>query len=625
MAGSRRRICTRTASRTPRSPPLAPNSHSVHRRHLACRGLQPLLVWLALTLLAAVPALAEPPRTPLGSLYRESWTTREGLPHNAVNSIVQTPDGYLWLATWEGVARYSGHAFRNFDRNSGTGLPDSGVRALALDPKGNLLAGGLRGGLTRNVGGQWQALPNAARMVTRVLQDGAGDVWVGTETAGLMRLDGSGQRHYFAVEPDAGGGTVYALLEDSLGRIWVGTSVGLVRIDRARLQHQPGDTEVLRDRRVSALLLDRDGHLLVGSERGVYRSNLPLAAAADPDLEFAPLDPALTGISITQLLRDRAGALWIGTASRGLLRLGPLGLERLDTDDGLPNSRVLALFEDREGSLWVGTNGGLMRLGNAPFSTLSRRQGLGDDYVRALLELPDGELLIGTSQGLNRSDGRRAVLLSTLDGLARASILSLAKAREGFWAGTYTEGAMRIQQDRVVERLNRESGLPSNEVRALLESADGSLWVGTTHGLVHRRGQRQRVLRTQDGLPNERVAALHEDPEGVLWVGTSAGLARVRGERAEAIDLAGVEGVETVFAIADDRDGEALWLASDRGLLRLERASGSVSAIGYEAGLPFEKIFQVVDDGRGGLWLTGNRGVLRIPVEAARAVARGRQ
>jgi diguanylate cyclase (GGDEF)-like protein len=582
--------------------------------------------WLGLlALLIGLQALAQTSRAPLSSYYRESWTTREGLPHNAVSSIVQTPDGYLWLATWEGVARYSGHAFRNYDRNSGTGLPDSGVRALALDSEGGLLAGGLRGGLTRHRQGQWQALPNAARMVTRILEDSSGVVWAGTETAGLMRLDGSGQRQYFAVEPEAGGGTVYALQEDSLGRLWVGSSIGLARIERGRAEPAPGQPETMLGRRVMSLLLDRDGHLLVGGENGAYRSNLPLAAAADPDLAFEPLDPRLAEFGITQILRDRTGDLWFGTVNRGLLRLGALGLERLDTAEDLPNSRVLALFEDREGSLWVGTNGGLMRLGHAPFSTLARRQGLSDDYVRALIELDDGSLLIGTSQGLSRLQGERATPVTAGGALQQTSVLSLARSRQGYWVGTYTGGAMRVHEGAVVQRVGREQGLPSNEVRAMLESSEGRVWLGTTQGLARVDGEVLRVYRSVDGLPSERIGALHETPDGSLWIGTVAGLARLRDEKIEPVELGEVEGVESIFAISADALDGALWLATDRGLLRFDPASGRTGAVGYAAGLPFEKFFAAVSDGRDGLWLTGNRGVLRISVEAARAVAAGRQ
>lgn len=101
---------------------------------------------LLLQLFLVIPFSSSAATAALTDYFRESWSTRQGLPHNTINSISQTPDGYLWFATWEGVARYNGREFKVFGREQQTGLPDSGIRALHLDPKGRLLLGGSRGG-----------------------------------------------------------------------------------------------------------------------------------------------------------------------------------------------------------------------------------------------------------------------------------------------------------------------------------------------------------------------------------------------------------------------------------------------------------------------------------------------
>ena len=106
---------------------------------VACTALL-LQLFLSLSFSASAATAA------LTDYFRESWSTRQGLPHNTINSNSQTPDGYLWFATWEGVARYNGREFKVFGREQQTGLPDSGIRALHLDPKGRLLLGGSRGG-----------------------------------------------------------------------------------------------------------------------------------------------------------------------------------------------------------------------------------------------------------------------------------------------------------------------------------------------------------------------------------------------------------------------------------------------------------------------------------------------
>ncbi|WP_143006626.1 ligand-binding sensor domain-containing diguanylate cyclase [Aquimonas voraii] len=586
---------------------------------------------LALVLGLMRGALADSPvPRPLDQYNLEVWTTREGLPHNTVNAIVQSPDGYLWLGTWEGAVRYSGLRFQNFDYNAGTGMLDSGVRALALEPGGGLLVAGSRGGIVRLADGRWERLPAAPALVTEVLRDRSGRLWAGTENGGLMRVGTDGTREHFSVSPETGGGSVYALAEDALGRIWVGTSRGLMRAQDERLLPAPDREGAIGERRVLSLLLGPQGHLLVGTERGLFSSRQPVAAAADPDLAFEAIEPELAASSISRLLRDRHGQLWIGTISEGLFRRSGAVLDSLDTLSGLPNNRVLALFEDREGNLWVGTNGGLVRLGSAPFSSLVRRHGLADDFVRSLLELPDGSLLVGTSHGLSRINGHGVRPWpepgrgsGQAGELAELSVLSLARSARGVWIGSYQSGALRVQDSRVAERLDRASGLPSNEVRALLETEDGALWIGTTHGLVLRRGGAQQLFLRSDGLPGDYIVSLFEDSEGDLWVGTGTGLGRIRAGEVETIDLGGELGVESVFAMHEDQRERALWLATDRGLLRWRRSDGRIAAVGHAAGLPFEKFFAVLQDAAGDLWLTGNRGVLRVPSAAAHAHANG--
>ncbi|MCG6118657.1 MAG: diguanylate cyclase [Aquimonas sp.] len=606
-------------------PPLALNLRCPFAA--AARTASPAvraLLLLAALWLAAIPAgAASESALPLSQLHYETWSTRDGLPHNTINAIAQSPDGYLWLATWEGLVRFSGRSFRNFDRGSGTGLPDSGVRALLVDPQGRLLAAGSRGGVVQMEQGRWQSLPAAPAIVASLLRDRSGQLWAGTEGSGLMLQETDGEVRYFSADREAGGGSVYALAEDGAGRIWVGSSRGLKRVEGDLLvsAHDPEDR--LGQRRSMALLVERDGHLLVGTERGLFRSNLPLDGVADPDLRFHEYEPGLAGQNVTALLRDHRGHLWVGTVASGLYRISARGLEHYGQEDGLPNSRILALFEDREHSLWIGTNGGLVRMAEAPFSSLTRRRGLSDNFVRSVLPLRDGRLAVGTARGLNFVEGERVLPPAPDSALAALSVLSLAEGREGLWVGTYTDGALRVSNGRIEEQIDSRQGLPSNEVRALLESADGRLWVGTTQGLFERGAAGTRSWRMPEGLPNDYVISLFMDSRGALHVGTGNGVATLEDGQMRALALAQANGAQAVFQIFEEPELDLLWFVTDRGLVRLRRSDGSLTVVGMDAGLPFDKFFHAVDDGLGGLWLTGNRGVLRIERSALHAVADG--
>jgi len=159
--------------------------------------------WLAWVLagllgLLALPLVAAP--RALNEYSRDVWTTRQGLPHNLVSAIAQTPEGYLWLGTWEGLARYNGLDFRTFDRGNVPVLEDNGVRVLRIAADGALWMGTSRGGIYRHAGGEWTALTTRQGLGQDEIMDlvplADGGLWIATESAGVDRYDGRSFRHF---------------------------------------------------------------------------------------------------------------------------------------------------------------------------------------------------------------------------------------------------------------------------------------------------------------------------------------------------------------------------------------------------------------------------------------------
>jgi diguanylate cyclase (GGDEF)-like protein len=584
------------------------------RAYLRARrpGLRSILMTLALALIGLPGAHA----LPLADRFVEVWTTRDGLPHSTVHGIGQTPDGFLWLATWEGLVRYDGHDFHLYRRSDIPGLLDDGVRALHIGASGDLWAGSARGGIVRWHAGHWRALAPVHSLVTDLLDAGDGTLWVATLHDGVVRIDGAGRRSAITVADGLPGETVNALARDSAGQIWAGTSQGLVRIEGALAR--PEGVGSLPAGPVFSLKAMPDGRLLVGTEHGAY-----VGGARG----FSSLHPALAAFAITRLWRDADGSVWAGTNSNGLARVVGDRLEWLDTGKGLPNNRVLALQRDREGSLWVGTNGGLARVRVAPIHTYTRADGLADDFVRTTLVDRAGQLWIGSGQGLDRLDPRTGAMGRVDLGarLADVSVLSLAQDAGGdVLAGTFHDGLLRLHEGRLVATLTMRDGLPANEVRAILPARDGRLWIATKQGLVLRDGTRSRTYTTRDGLPSDFVQALYEDSDGTVWAGTAAGAVRFVRDVPRAVDM-GRSDALYVYGFLPSVDRQALWLATDRGLVRVPRqGDGPAVPVGREQGLPFEKIFSIVADPHGRLWLTGNEGVVGLRLADIEAVAAGR-
>lgn len=430
---------------------------------------------------AAVPAA--PPaahRESIEGFAKDAWSTSAGLPHNAVHAITQTGDGYLWFATWEGVARYNGVGFTTFSRMSTPALPDSAIATIAADRFGNLWTGDTRGNLgRRDPAGRWrfwgraQGMPRAA--INRMAVDQEGRVWVGFDRLGIGRLDPDGR--FTVLRGPAGKPiTVLRIAIDADGRPWLGTLDGAYRVDRdgrlrvmsAELGLPPGQAMPFRD---------KAGHIWLTAGSSLYRVEGGRAV-----LVFRQPD----GKRFSDFLHATNGDLWLGTENDGLLRVKGTRVDHFSTRNGLPEGRITALFEDREHSIWVGANGGLFRLRKALFANLRAEDGLSGNYVRALAETRDGSLWVGSSKGLDvvpPSGVPRPVPLGPAAN--RVSVMSLSAGPDDLLTiGTFGDGVLQARGGRVVRRITQAQGLPANHVRAFAQARGGGVWAGTQRGVA---------------------------------------------------------------------------------------------------------------------------------------------
>ncbi len=574
----------------------------------------PRLAWVLLTLMAlgtGVSYGAE--RKPISEYSRETWTTRNGLPHNQVNAIAQTPDGYLWFATWEGLVRYNGQDFRIFAPDNTPALTDSGIRRLAVSPRGSLVVSTSRGGIAVYRKGSWRHYGKAQGLaqedVSDAFEDARGGLWVAHERDGLTYVAPDGKAAHWGGAQGVPEGRVYMVQADRAGMVWAATGSGLIRLANGRAELFDGGATP-----TGAVYVMADapgGGLYLGAQRGLFlMRGGKIRNLAEP------------GDAVVSLQVDGANGVWFGTVNKGLHRYGPAGVELLDTDDGMPNNNVRSLFKDREGSLWAGTSNGLIRFADLPFTSIDRNRGLRDNYVRTLLQRPDGSIMVGTARGLSRFEGGRASPVTGDLSVESEAVLSLANARDGsLWIGMYSTGLLNWKDGKVRERMAEESPLFGSQVRAILEDRDGNLWVGTSRGLFRKRGAEVRRIGEDKGLQVEYVMALHEARDGRIWVGTSAGLVYVENGAVNSIPISRFDDAADVYGFHEDADG-TLWITTDRGVLRLR--GGRLAAVNTRHGLPVSSIFEIVTDRAGDFWLSSNRGVIYAGRADMEAVADGR-
>jgi signal transduction histidine kinase/ligand-binding sensor domain-containing protein len=582
------------------------------------------IVSLGLALLVVAPgASASHDTVPFARFLSDVWRTEDGLPHNAIQAVVQTRDGYLWLGTPEGLVRFDGVRFTAYAQPH---LKTSNVHALLEDHAGRLWIGTYGGGLYLYHRGEFQAVQAggglASPFVRALFADRGGRIWVGTHGGGVS-FGRDGRLRALRAADGLSNDIVRVIYEDHAGTIWIGTNAGgLNRWDGERVAAfavKPGPLsaytrdDALSNDNVLALWQDGGGTLWIGTDGGgLWRlrdGRIEAVAASD-----------ITGVR--RILEDAAGNLWIGTDGGGLHRRSAEGWRAFTGSDGLPSDIVLSLAQDGERNIWVGTRDGLVRLKPARFGVYSMRDGLANDFVTAVHGSRDGTLWVGTRTGLGRVDGRRAVTVPLHPRLPRDSVLSLLESGDGtLWVGM-RNGLFRVRGGRTT-RYTTAEGLPSNYVGALSEARDGGVWVGSRGALSRVAHDAIRRVATLPPPITADITAIHEDAAGEVWVGTDgAGLGRLRDGRWRFYGTGDGLTHATVTALHSDEHGD-LWIATRLGLNRWRE--GRLHGFTTGNGLPSDHLFSVLADGRGSLWLTSYHGITRVDLRSLDEVENGRR
>ncbi len=595
-------------------------------------------------LLAALLA-SGPPAAAAEPLAHARWGVDEGLPVAAVSDLTFDARGYLWLATFDGLARFDGARFVVFSAENTPGLPSNRLVTVQASPDGALVFATEAGHVGRfdPVAGAWHAASATNDVPIVVLGEG-GDVWTATDR-GVARLEGDALAPF---GPDLGE-EVTSLAVDPDGAVWAGTRRGLARVTADAVRWWTA-ADGLPDGRVTSVALGARDELWIATEAGPARRVggrlAPLvvdgAAWREPALYARP---------------DGEGGAWVGTQT-GLFRWADGRAVRVDPEDRdrAPLRAVVAddprgtwvltrrslvrggevvhrvtdptrhgftdLVADAEGGVWVGTSDdGLHRFAPAPLRTLGVAEGMSHPNAYALAAAAGGGVWVGTQRGgLARVTPSGAEVVFAEDGPDR-NVSAVLETRSGeLWIGTHDAGIFRRGPDGAFVA----EGLGPTSVKALEELADGTLLAGTRDGLWRRRGGAWERWALPD-LPAATVRAVLEGPDGALWLGTQGeGVARVVGDRVERLDRASGWPSDQVRALWAAPDG-VVWVGTeDRGMYAVvDPARPGPAPLSTAEGLPDHCVHALVDDGAGGLWGSTNRGLFRIAVDDLAAFARG--
>ena len=548
----------------------------------------------------------------------------DGLPSSGITGLALDREGYLWISTRDGLARYDGVGYRIYRHQPGVAgtLPGNFVQTVFVDA-GNRVWVGVEGKGLSVLDADRRGFRQFSRAthpligsddVWAITATPDGSLWFGTFGGGLYRLDRQERLTRFLPSADdprsLPAENVLALAVDSRGDLWAGTTHGLARWTGSGFESVAIDS--LSGAVVFSLSADRDGSLWIGTPRGLDHR------LADGRIEKPAWRSRLPDPVVTSVLRDREGTRWI-TTRRGLVR------ERDGDIDGLPQTataeRSMTMsLEDGEGGLWFASKSdGLFRLpaGWRHFAVFGKGS-LSTMPIRGAAPARDGRVwLVGAGGIVDRLDpvtGRVDHVFDTSAELPDRSFWSVLERDDGsVWLG-HSQGLSRL--DPASGRMRHwrigEGGqaLLPGPVQQLSETADGLLWLASYGGGVQARDRDGRVVHSFTPLDGKGIDSPDQEqmstgPDGGLWLAGPKGLRRWNAVAAR---------FDTVPGAPDDHvygfafvPPDTLWIHR-MGWLESYRWNGRALSrflsVGPQDGLPAVESGGVLADSSGALWLT---------------------
>jgi ligand-binding sensor domain-containing protein/signal transduction histidine kinase len=428
----------------------------------------------------------------------QTWHREQGLLHESVYALAQSRQGYLWIGTEDGVARFDGVHFVSFGLQEG--LPSGVMQSL--------------------------------------LEDHNGTLWIGTSGNGLLSMR-DGKVTKLTKQDGLPSDVVTSLVEDGQGRLWVGTDAGLAVCQNGRVSSVPDE---FKDKFITALFEDRQGVLWMGVKGiGIYQRSGEQFTL----LESQPVQGLLKDSHCW--LVDHEGRLWVGAGDDGILCRDGKEWIRHRISRHFAHPYVKTLAEGADGSIWAGSMGeGLINFRASHSQIVDASSGLSDNFIESLLCDAQGNLWVGTQYGLNKLKRGQLFALTVKEGLGYGAVDGMAEVSPGAIIIGKAEDGLRRWNGTNVNFIPYNFPQGNPQIRAMLVAHDGSFWSAGAQGLWHfndagtlaSKSVNLRMVRptpvfptinaaynliafSEDGVPFSSSASV--DPQGHLYSANQLG------------------------------------------------------------------------------------------------------
>lgn len=560
-------------------------------------------------LLGGRAAALDPSRT-LSQLNHTSWTAKDGAPA-AVYALAQTPDGYIWLGSDKALYRFDGKTFENMANFRDLPARSDGVLGLMTSKTGELWVGHMWGGVSVYRNGHFVDVNPAPApgSVFRIVQDPSGAIWVemsGQQGSTLWRFAND---RWDVIDTGSWGipkAHIYDILPARDGTIWLALSGGLMRLSPGSTTFEPvgegkGD--------VQSLAQTADGVIWGLSLTGMRR--LTLGDGPGRYLE----EPPPGGKSLGSILVDRDGSLWWGGQSHGVSRLRHPELPNEPVEDSafeqiLSDSSGGDVLEDKEGNIWVGTVGGIDRFQAVSFVPEAPSQQASNVLgMMNLVPARDGDVygLWNDSQN-SRLFHEEAGKVTDLTKFADQATALCAAADGGFWMFRRDHRVVHMKGDRVIGTLRGPGASTVAEYRNCAEDGAGRLWVSLPGaGLFRFDGKSWAPFNIAPELKWPRLQVVDRQGRVIMYF-SARSVYRIDGDAVEKIwdrkDIS-ISYIQAMYVV-----GEQLFLCGDGGLALYD---GNGFKVLDAARFPFfQHLTGIARTDSGEMWIIGTTGVVRL-------------
>ncbi|MCK4662637.1 MAG: SpoIIE family protein phosphatase [Bacteroidales bacterium] len=547
----------------------------------------------------------------------KSWTIDDGLSSNALRNIIQTKDGYIWLASYDGVTRFNGVDFITFNTHNTNALFSDAIKVFYEDKKEILWIGSQKG-ITLYKNNSFYKNDKLKYLDTCIIEtiyaDKNNNIWIGTNTNGLYIYETDTLIHIKTLKAFKQS-AIRAIFEDNSGNIWVGMINGeLVKYKNNKFI-QCGLYK--KTKGIHCFYQDNEKIIWVGTSEGIYTlKNDSLYKNSKLNIPF-----------VNAITQDSNGLLWIASFSDGLFRYNKIShqLEKFTEKDGLPSNMIGIIIFDNEGILWGTTyRKGIFQIIDGKFTCYSKSKGLFSDIITAILQYSDNTYWIATETGkINVLQNGKISELKTNISIPSLQIKHLFKdSKENIWISTY-EGLVKKTKHKEI-LFDQNSGFPDNLTRLCFEDSKGNIWVGTNSSGLHRINKDNSffTINTKNGLSSNFIMSIVEDRSGNLIVGTKNGLNFIKNDTVvKQYKMSDGLPDNFSFNIYIDSD-DILWISTNSGISRME--NGKFANCKVENGLLTNIIYDILEDNLGFFWMPGPKGIMKVSKQQLNDFAKGK-